>query len=83
MKLKGKLLLPSALLCISLVFYPFWLIQFILLMYVIVTGLSSLYTKISRRSISIIQEQDTIRIDAYEPITLVTTIKNTGRLPLP
>lgn len=83
MKLKGKLLLPLVLLCISLIFYPFWPIQFILLMYVIVTGLSFLYTKISQRSISSIREQDTIRIDAYEPINLITTIKNTSRLPLP
>ncbi|NQT59170.1 MAG: DUF58 domain-containing protein [Bacteroidetes bacterium] len=83
MRLKRKLLLPLMLLCISLVFYPYWLIQFILIMYVIVTGLSCLYAKAIQKSISIVREQDTIRIDAYEPITLVTTIRNTSRLPLP
>ena len=83
MKLNGKLLLPLVLLCISLFFYPFWAIQFILIMYVIITGLSYLYAKANQRSISIIREQDTIRIDAYEPITLVTTLKNNSRLPLP
>jgi uncharacterized protein (DUF58 family) len=80
---KGKLLLPLVLLCISLIFYPFWVIQFILIMYVIITVLSYLYAKAIKHSISIIREQDTIRIDAYEPITLVTTLKNNSRLPLP
>ena len=83
MKLTGKRLLPLVLLCISLTFYPYWVIQFILIMYVTVTGLSFLYSKAIQRSISIIREQETIRIDAYEPITLVTTIKNNSRLPLP
>lgn len=83
MKVNGKLLLPLVLLIITLFFYPFRPIQFILIMYVTVTGLSYLYSKAIQKSISIIREQDTIRIDAYEPIILSTTIKNTGRLPLP
>lgn len=83
MNLKKKLLPPLLLLIITLLFYPFWLIQFVLIMYVVVIFLSYLYSRVAKNSIAILREQKAIRIEAYEPITLLTIISNTGRLPIP
>ena len=78
-----KKLIPSLIfLSITLLFFPFWIIQFVLIMNLIVTILSFLYSKAAKNSVSILREQEVIRIEAYEPITLLTTIRNTGRLPI-
>jgi len=74
-------LLLLALLLVLLLFFPLRILQFVVLLYIGVIGLSYLYSRIIPRYVTVRRENKVLRTHRFEPLEIALIVENRSFLP--